>query len=249
MLACRCSGAPKPGYVRTEQLVPTASGPSSIRVNRVAAARGLDWIVAGWVYVARIVRAALVLAAIVLAPTLLLVMLVSLRVGSVLFSGFIVFFLAIISSYCRKLDHGEPLPRLRDQAQLVRSYPLWIVAAIAAAATLALDFLSNTMGVYAQAASWSGLGLYFVFVKLLSLLLMMTLWLAPALIVLNGASPVQAMKLSLLGTLKNILPWCVFSVLAFVLCIVALIPLGLGMLIALPTLACAAYMAWRDQFV
>lgn len=217
-------------------------------VKRLAAARALDWMAAGWGYMTRMMQQALALAAIVLAPTLLLVMLVSLRVGSVVFSVLIVFFLATISSYCRKLDHGELLPRLRDQTELVGSRGLWIVAAIAGAATLALDLLSNTMDVYAHAASWSGLGLYFLFVKLLSLVLMMTLWLAPALIVLNGAGPVQAMKLSLLGTLRNFVPWCVFSLLAFVLCIVALIPLGMGMLVPLPCLACAAYAAWRDQF-
>lgn len=54
------------------------------------------------------------------------------------------------------------------------------------------------------------------------------------------------MKLSLLGTLRNILPWCAFSVLAFVLSIVAVIPLGLDLLLALPIRASAAYLAWRE---
>lgn len=214
----------------------------------VSANHGLDSIADGWAYVARMPACAIMLAAIVLLPVLLLTALVSLRIGSVLFSMSIVFFLAIIASCCRKLDQGESLPRLRDQTRFFRSTPLWIVAIIAATATLALDLLSNTMGVLAQAASWSGLGLYFLAINMLALLLGMALWLAPALVVLDGAPPLQAMKLSLLGTLKNILPWCVFSLLAFVLCIVAVIPVGLGLPLALPVLASAAYLAWRELF-
>ena len=217
-------------------------------VQRVSASHGLDWIVAGWSYVARMPRLAVALSALLLAPILLLTTLVSLRVGNVLFSILMVYFLAVVAACCRMLDQREALPRLRDQYPVLRSQPLAVVAVIAGGATLALDFLGNNMALYAYAASWSGLGLYFLFVKLLSLLLWMALWLAPALIMLDGAGPLQAMKLSLLSTVNNILPWLLLGLLAFVLCIVAVIPVGLGLLAALPTLACASYLASRDLF-
>jgi hypothetical protein len=193
-------------------------------------------------------RLAVALSALLLGPTLLLIMLVSLRVGSVLFSILMVYFLAVVAACCRMLDQREALPRLRDQHAVLRSKPLAVVAAVAGSATLALDFLGNNMALYAHVASWSGLGLYFLFVKMLSLLFWMALWLAPALIMLDGAGPLQAMKLSLAATVRNILPWLLLGLLAFVLCIVAVIPVGLGLLAAMPTLACASYLASRDLF-
>ncbi len=228
--------------------MPPDSREHQVSVQRVSASHGLDWIVAGWSYVARMPRQAVALAALLLFPTLLSTTLVSLRIGSVVLSILMVFFLAVVATCCRILDHHDTLPRLRDQHSIFRNRALWTVAAIAGAATLALDVLGNNMGIYARAASWSGLGLYFLFIKLLSLVLMMALWLAPALIVLDGAGPLQALKLSLLATVRNILPWLLLSLLAFVLCIVAVIPIGLGLLAALPTLACAAYLASRDLF-
>lgn len=227
--------------------MPLASGCDKAHVTRVSTSRALAWIVTGWTDTARNLPGSVLLTALLLAPVLLTVALLSLRCGSVLFSISIVFFLAFIS-VCHKRERGEALPRLRDQGTLARSKALWIVAAIAASATLTLDLLSNTMGLSTQAASWLGLGLYFLLVNLLKLLLLMALWLAPALIVLDGARPLQAMRLSLLATLRNLVPCCVFGLLAFVLCIVAVIPVGLGLLLALPTLASAAHLAWRDLF-
>ena len=197
---------------------------------------------------ARMPRLALALSALFLAPTLLLITLVSLRVGSVFFSTLMVYYLAVVAACCRTLDQRDALPRLREQHAVFRSKPLAVLAALAGTATVALDFLGNNMTLYAHAASWSGLGLYFVVVKLLSLLSWMALWLAPALIMLDGAGPLQAIRLSVLATVNNLLPWLLLGLLAFVLCIVAVIPVGLGLLAALPTLACASYLASRDLF-
>jgi uncharacterized membrane protein len=83
---------------------------------------------------------------------------------------------------------------------------------------------------------------------MLALLAVMALWLAPALVVQGGCPPLQAMKLSLLATLRHLLPCLLFSMLAFVLCIVAVIPVGFGLLVALPTLACASFCASQDVF-
>ena len=249
MSACPCLAARRPGCARTDA-ARVLSGPlkPGPLVQRVSAGHGLDWIVAGWGYFSRMLRPAMVLTAVLLAITLLALALSSLRYASTLLSMLAVFYLALISHNSNLLSQGAPLPRLAEQREIMRSKPLWIIAAIAGAITLALDFFSNSMGVYSRAASWSGLGLYFLFVKLLSLVAMMALWLAPTLVMLDDRAPLQALKLSLLASLKNFLPWLLFSLLAFVFCIVAALPLGLGLLAALPVLACAAFLAWRDIF-
>jgi uncharacterized membrane protein len=214
----------------------------------MAARHGLDWIVAGWGYFARMARPALLLTALLLAATLGARMLTSLRYASVLFGMLTVFYLAILALHCRLLEQGAAVPDLAAARALLRNGSLYVLAALAGVITLALDLLSNSMSVYTHAASVSALGIYFLFIKALSLLALMALWLAPALVVLDGAGPWRALALSLRATLRHFLPWLLWSLLAFVLCIVAAIPVGLGLLAALPTLACGAYQAWRDMF-
>lgn len=83
---------------------------------------------------------------------------------------------------------------------------------------------------------------------LLVLPLLMAYYFAPALVMLDGLGPVQSMTKSLVGCLKNILPLLVFVFLALALFVVAAIPLGLGLLVLLPTLTAAAYVAYKDVF-
>lgn len=215
-------------------------------MTRVSAAHGLDWIVAGARYLPRAWRPLLLLSAMLLGATMLAMALASLRHASVLFGLLGVFYLATLARICRALDDGAVLSLAAQLRLSGRSRPLWLLAAISAGLTLALDLLGYSMAAYAHAAAWSGLGWYFLFVKLLSLLAIMALWLAPALLVTQQARPLQAMRISLLATLNNVLPCGVFGLLAFVLCIVAAIPLGLGLLAAVPALACGAALAARD---
>jgi hypothetical protein len=217
-------------------------------LQRVAVGAGLDWIAGGWDYWRRMAGPATLLTALLLVITLLATSFGSLRIGSVLLSTMAVFYLAIVAQWCSKLDDQAALAPLRDLRALFRNAQLWCLAASAGAVTLGRDLLSNTMAVYAHAASWTHLGLYFLLVNLLALLAVMALWLAPALVVQDGRSFLPALKLSLLSTLRHFLPCLLFSLLAFVLCIVAAIPLGLGLLAAMPTLACAAFLAARELF-
>ncbi len=224
---------------------PSRRGPAA---QRMSIGHGLDWIVSGWAYFTRMLRPALLVTLGLLVATVLALALTSLRYGSVLFSVLLIFYLAIIARWCRAFDDGAPLIAGITLRQFLRHAALWRLAGTAGALTLALDLLSNTQMVYDQAASWSSLGLYFSLIKLLSLLACMAFWLAPGLVVLDGMPMLAAMKKSLLGALRNVLPWLLFSLLAFVFTLVAAIPAGLGLLAALPTLAAATYLAQRDLF-
>jgi len=82
----------------------------------------------------------------------------------------------------------------------------------------------------------------------LSIPIYMALWFAPALVVLREMAPVEAIKESFLGCLKNILPFLVYSIVLMVLGIVAAIPLGLGWLVLGPTLIASVYVSYRDIY-
>jgi len=82
----------------------------------------------------------------------------------------------------------------------------------------------------------------------LSVPIYMALWFAPALVVLRGMAPIEAIKESFLGCLKNILPFLVYSIVLMVLGIVASIPLGLGWLVLGPTLIASVYVSYRDIY-
>ena len=82
----------------------------------------------------------------------------------------------------------------------------------------------------------------------LSVPIYMALWFAPALVVLRKMAPIEAIKESFLGCLKNILPFLVYSIVLMVLGIVASIPLGLGWLVLGPTLIASVYVSYRDIY-
>lgn len=82
----------------------------------------------------------------------------------------------------------------------------------------------------------------------LSVILYMALWFAPALVILRGTAPVEAVKQSFLGCLKNIVPFLIYGIIMLVLSIVATIPLGLGWLVLGPVAVASVYVAYRDIY-
>ncbi len=79
--------------------------------------------------------------------------------------------------------------------------------------------------------------------------LAMAMWFAAPLVVLNQIGPVDAMKQSFTGSLRNIIPFLLYGVVAFVLAIVATLPIGLGWLVLTPVLAASIYAGYRDIYL
>lgn len=76
---------------------------------------------------------------------------------------------------------------------------------------------------------------------------MMAIWFAPSLIVLHDVSPVQAMKMSFKGCLKNLLSMLVFGlVLMIVLPLGIIFTLGLGVFVMMPLMIITYYTSYRD---
>ena len=93
-----------------------------------------------------------------------------------------------------------------------------------------------------------GVMLILLVAMMLYLPLLMAYWFAPALIVLNDVSPVDALIMSFKGCLTNILPFTLYGIVGLVLAVIAVIPFGLGLLILGPMIIASVYIAYCDIF-
>ena len=73
-------------------------------------------------------------------------------------------------------------------------------------------------------------------------------WFAPALVVMHGVPPLEAMKASFGACLRNFIAFLLYGIVMFVLMIIAAIPFGLGMLVWIPLSFTSTYAAYRDIF-
>lgn len=86
-----------------------------------------------------------------------------------------------------------------------------------------------------------GLGLYVP--------VLMALWFAPALVCLGGQSVADALSASFRGCLRNILPFLIWGIVILLLGIVAIIPMGLGLLVLVPMIWASTYVAYKEIFI
>lgn len=77
----------------------------------------------------------------------------------------------------------------------------------------------------------------------------MAVWFAPALIVLQNMTVFEAMKESFAGCLKNFLPFLLYGVVCLVLYVIAIIPLLLGLLVLVPTLFGSMYTSYEGIYL
>lgn len=78
--------------------------------------------------------------------------------------------------------------------------------------------------------------------------LLMALWFAPALVVLEEMGAFAAMVASFNGCMKNVIPFLIYGLVGLVLTIVATIPLLLGWLVLIPMLIASIYVSYKDIF-
>jgi uncharacterized membrane protein len=92
---------------------------------------------------------------------------------------------------------------------------------------------------------------WMVYLVALPVTLTLTLvsYVAPSLIILHDQPTWTAMKMSVVGCLKNILPGIVYIGCIFVLTLVSIILLLLGLLVAIPLEVITVYTIYRDIFV
>jgi uncharacterized membrane protein len=150
--------------------------------------------------------------------------------GAIFIAGFMV--------GCRALDDGEPLELghlfagFRERAgSLILVSVIMLGLAIALAVILAIFMLGGIAALMAMGPSEIlGAGLLFVLV----------------LVILEEKSAIEAMKGSFLACLKNFVPFLIYGVCGLLLGLVAMIPLGLGLLVFIPTMTASMYASFKD---
>lgn len=78
--------------------------------------------------------------------------------------------------------------------------------------------------------------------------LSMAAWFAPALVMLRGVAPLEALRLSCAACLRNAGALTLYGIEALVLLVLALLPALLGLLVFLPLATLSTYAAFRDCF-
>lgn len=95
----------------------------------------------------------------------------------------------------------------------------------------------------------SGLRLILLTGFALFFLLMLAMQFAPMLVFFNSMAPRQALKVSLMASIRNILPFAVYSlIMQLIAFALSVIPMGLGWIILLPLGLTSMYVAYRDIF-
>lgn len=82
----------------------------------------------------------------------------------------------------------------------------------------------------------------------LLMLLMAATWFAPHLVVMHDMKPMAAVRESFFACFRNFLPFLVYSLLMFIAVILAMLPIGLGLLIWVPLMFTSTYRAYRQIF-
>lgn len=132
---------------------------------------------------------------------------------------------------------------------LIILFVLYLVALIVIMIPMVIVFGGMAVSLAQQSGDVAVTGIA-IGVLLLFLLLfpvMMAVWFAPALIVLHNIKPVEAMKMSFKGCLKNILPFLIFWLVAPIIMILMVVfTLGLGLLVLFPIGMITYYTSYRD---
>ncbi len=165
---------------------------------------------------------------------------------------------------CRDLDEGRGELEVSHlfagfqhrTGQLVGLGVIYVLLSLVVTVIMMLGFMSvgfANMQLDAQMmgpSQFLGLLVGMLLATLLMVPIVMLFWFAPAIVILNEDIGIfDAMKLSFRGCMRNILPFTLYSIVVFILMIVATIPFGLGWLILTPVLFASVYVGYKQIFL
>lgn len=141
--------------------------------------------------------------------------------------------------------------------------PLLVLGALLLAAMVVIGLVAGVLGAgaafgvmmggarHSAGGMMAGIGAGFAALAvgfLLGAIVTMAFWFAPALVVFRKTPPIDALQLSVNATLKNVVPFLLFSLIYIVASIVASIPFGLGWIVLAPVSLLTAFVSYRDVF-
>jgi hypothetical protein len=224
----------------------------------VSPGRGLSWLAEGWALFRRapLIWIAVSVIAIVVFMALAFVPVIG-QLATTLLSAL---FAGGLMLGCRTLDRGGELKVTHLFAGFQSHLsPLLVIGALYLAALFLLFLVLFLVGGGATFAAVWGQGeptgaagtvlIAILVAALVTIPLTMAVWFSPGLVTLHDVPPVEAMKRSFFGCLRNILAFLVYGVLLFILAILASIPFGLGWLVVLPMFVGSVYAGYKDIFL
>jgi uncharacterized membrane protein len=186
-------------------------------------------------------------------------------IGPIVFNVLAPVFMAGFMMGCRALEMGEEIEInhlfagfKQNTSQLITVGGIYLAALIvivgvvflaSGAAPLMSPMMAEDLmsGQHATAAG-GGMLLPLLIVLAAMVPLFMAYWFAPTLVLFHDMKALDAMKLSFVACLRNIMPFFVYSLISMVLMLLAAIPLGLGLLVMIPTMTASLYVSYKDIF-
>ena len=164
---------------------------------------------------------------------------------------------------CRALDEGAELrighlfAGFRERFAALAGVGALYLAASFIVTFIALAIAGGSVMALAQGGRVEGdwmavlaaLAVFLLVLFALSIPVLMAVWFAPALVSFHEKGPMEAMKESFQGCLRNTVPFLVYGVVGLAMAIVATIPLGLGLLVFGPVLMASVYTAYKDIYL
>ena len=233
-----------------------------MQVTQVDAKQGWLWIVHGFALFRRVPLGWIILCTtlLLIAATLSLIPMA----GQFIFTLLSPVFLAGLMIGCRSLEQGGGLEFSHlfagfrsNTASLITIGGIYLVGQVLILGVFMLVGGDVLMGLLLEGKrvdenelkSVSGDMLTASLVALtLSIPLMMAAWFAPLLVVFKDMPPLEAMRLSFVACLKNIIAFQLYAVILVMLTVIATMPYGLGLFILVPTLFTSIYVSFRDIF-
>ena len=231
--------------------------------RRLPAAAGWDWVAGGWKLFARAplmwIISLVIVFIIAVAMSLLRV------VGSLVFQLLQAVFAAGFIAACRSLERGGDFELEHLFAGFTRRFGnLLVLGALVLVGSIAIFLvfaafvgfsivgaliMGNPDTIYQSVAASIGMLLLGLLVMLgLMVPLLAAFWFAPALVLMHDMAPVKAMQASFSASFRNFVPFLVYGIVTLLAGIVAMIPLGLGLLVFFPVVIASAYVSYRQGF-
>ncbi len=235
------------------------------------AGHGWQWIKDGFAYF--MASPGIWIASTIIMAIILLVLAFIPILGSFLSNFATTIFTAGLMLGCSAIDKGEPLSLdhlfagfKQNLGNLVLVSLLYMVGMLVIMLIVGLIILltGGATGLFAEMAASSqggaasaeqiqammGVGGIAMLVGLGAIVpLAMAYYFAPVLIIKHDLGPMEAMKLSFRGCLRNMIPFLIYGILMLIFAVVATLPLLLGWLVLGPVLLGSLYAAYKDIFI
>lgn len=220
--------------------------------RRVPTGNGYQWLLRAW----QIFRASPgTWMGITIAFVLLMMVVSAIPILNLAANLLIPVFLGGICIGCRAIDDGEELRFLhlfsgfsQQLGRLLLVGLLYSIAVLLAVAVVGVTAALGAAGTGQPRVGSVALVLLSLGVLVFLLPVLLALWLAPPLVVFHDFSAWQAIKTSVVVSLRNSLPLLVYGLLVLIAAVIASLPLFLGWLVLLPMLYASGYVFYRDVF-